>query len=62
MGTLLLVMLKNALYLTINQIEPTGPGIFNFPIKNLGKTSSEFDYEEFVEYEKTLENERYVNL
>ena len=39
---------------TINQIEPTGPGIFNFPVKDLGKTPKEFKYEEFLEYEQTL--------
>ena len=40
--------------LTINQIEPTGPGIFNFPVKNFGKTPSEFDYKAFIKYEQTL--------
>jgi glycosyltransferase involved in cell wall biosynthesis len=39
---------------TINQIEPTGPGIFNFPVKDLGKHPNEFKYEEFLEYELTL--------
>ena len=29
---------KERSVLTINQIEPTGPGIFNFPVKDLGKT------------------------
>lgn len=42
---------------TINQIEPTGPGIFNFPVKDLGKSPSEFDYEAFLEYELTLRSE-----
>jgi glycosyltransferase involved in cell wall biosynthesis len=40
--------------LTINQIEPTGPGIFNFPVKDLGKHPREFRYEEFLEYEQNL--------
>lgn len=40
--------------LTINQIEPTGPGIFNFPVKDLGKHPREFKYEEFLKYEQTL--------
>jgi glycosyltransferase involved in cell wall biosynthesis len=40
--------------LTINQIEPIGPGIFNFPIKDLGKHPNEFKYEEFLQYELTL--------
>ncbi len=39
---------------TVNQIEPTGPGIFNFPVKDLGKTPKEFKYEEFLEYEQTI--------
>jgi len=41
---------------TINQIEPTGPGIFNFPVNNLGKQPSEFRYDEFIEYEQTIRN------
>jgi GT2 family glycosyltransferase len=40
--------------LTINQIEPTGPGIFNFPVKDLGKHPREFKYEEFLKYESTI--------
>ena len=39
---------------TINQIEPIGPGIFNFHVKDLGKTPKEFKYEEFLEYEQTV--------
>jgi glycosyltransferase involved in cell wall biosynthesis len=39
---------------TINQIEPTGPGIFNFHVKDLGKSPKEFKYEEFLEYEQTV--------
>ena len=41
---------------TINQIEPTGPGIFNFPVKDLGKHPQEFNYEEFLKYEPTIRN------
>ena len=37
--------------ITINQIEPTGPGIFNFHVKDLGKTPDEFNYDDFVLYE-----------
>jgi glycosyltransferase involved in cell wall biosynthesis len=40
--------------LTINQIEPTGPGIFRFPVKDLGKHPNEFQYKEFIEYEQTI--------
>ena len=39
---------------TLNQIEPTGPGIFKFPVKNLGKSPSTFKYGEFIKYEKTI--------
>lgn len=44
--------------LTINQIEPTGPGIFNFPVKDLGKHPNEFKYEEFLKYEQSLRVEK----
>jgi glycosyltransferase involved in cell wall biosynthesis len=42
---------------TINQIEPTGPGIFDFPVKDLGRCPQEFKYEEFLEYELTIRRE-----
>ncbi len=45
---------KSGSVLTINQIEPTGPGIFNFPVKDLGKHPREFKYEEFLKYEPTI--------
>jgi len=40
--------------LTINQIEPTGPSIFKFHIKDFGKKPSEFQYENFITYEPTI--------
>jgi len=40
--------------LTLNQIEPTGPGIFNFPVKDLGESPKEFKYEEFIDYECSI--------
>jgi glycosyltransferase involved in cell wall biosynthesis len=43
--------------LTINQIEPTGPGIFNFPVKDFGKTPSEFKYNDFISYEPSIRKE-----
>ena len=49
---------KERSVLTINQIEPTGPGIFNFPVKDLGKTPEEFDYDGFIKYEKTLRQDK----
>lgn len=45
------------LCLTINQIEPTGPGIFNFPVKDLGKSPQEFKYDEFISYEQSIRND-----
>ena len=38
---------------TLNQIEPTGPGIFNFQVKDFGRTPEEFDYKGFIEHEMT---------
>ncbi len=43
--------------LTINQIEPTGPGIFNFPVKDFGKIPSEFKYNDFISYEPSIRKE-----
>ncbi len=40
--------------ITINQIEPVGPSIFNFNIKDLGKDPKSFKYSEFLEYEPTI--------
>jgi O-antigen biosynthesis protein len=37
--------------LTVDQIEPTGPGMFKFLVKDLGKTAEEFQYDEWLEYE-----------
>lgn len=39
---------------TVNQIEPTGPGIFNFPVHDLGKSPNNFQYNTFLEYEQTI--------
>jgi len=47
---------SNAVY-TINQIEPNGPGIFNFPVKDLGRHPDNFKYDEFLSYEQTLRSE-----
>ena len=30
--------------LTVDQFEPTGPGMFNFPVRDLGQTVEEFEY------------------
>ena len=50
--------LKENQVLTINQIEPTGPGIFNFLVSDFGRTPSEFKYEDFLEYEKTISKDK----
>ena len=42
--------------ITLNQIEPTGPGIFNFPVKDFGRKPSEFKYKEFIEYENSIKS------
>ena len=46
--------LKEKSVLTLNQIEPEGPGIFNFPVKDLGRTPEEFKYDEFIKYEQSI--------
>ncbi len=40
--------------LTINQIEPTGPGMFNFPVLDCGQTIETFDMEKFIDEERKL--------
>lgn len=40
--------------MTIEQIEPIGPSIFGFHIKDFGKKPSEFRYEEYINYEPTI--------
>jgi glycosyltransferase involved in cell wall biosynthesis len=44
--------------LTVNQIEPTGPGMFHFPVVDCGKTIETFDMEAFVKVEKELSHNR----
>ena len=46
--------LKEKSVLTLNQIEPTGPGIFNFPVKDFGTSPDNFKYEDFLEYEVSI--------
>ena len=40
--------------LTVNQIEPTGPGMFNFPVMDCGQTVETFDMEKFIDEERRL--------
>lgn len=39
---------------TPNQIEPTGPGIFGFPVKDFGRTSDTFRFDEYIEWEQSI--------
>jgi O-antigen biosynthesis protein len=55
---LILEKAQDGFVFTINQIEPTGPGIFKFPVKDLGKHPRDFKYEEFLQYELTLRNDK----
>ena len=48
---------KEKTVLTLNQIEPTGPGIFKFPVKDFGSNPKEFKYNEFIEYEKSIKKD-----
>ena len=49
--------LKKGEVLTINQIEPTGPGIFNFPVKDFGGID-DFDYEGYLKYEEEIRKDK----
>jgi GT2 family glycosyltransferase len=40
--------------LTVNQIEPTGPGMFNFPVMDFGHSVDTFQYESYLENEQTI--------
>jgi len=45
---------KSDYILSINQIEPTGPSIYNFTIKDFGQNIEQFRFEEFKVFEKTI--------
>lgn len=45
--------------LTINQIEPSGPGIFNFPVKDFGPVE-EFDYEGYLKYNEEISSDKFT--
>jgi len=40
--------------ITPNQVEPTGPGIFKFPVKDFGRTSDTFRFDEYIKWEQTI--------
>lgn len=42
------------LVVTVNQIEPTGPGMFNFPVHDCGTTVENFDLARFMEIERDI--------
>ena len=44
--------------LTLNQIEPDQPGLFNFHVKDFGRTPKMFDYTQFVAYEQSIRKEK----
>ena len=47
---------KEGEVITVNQIEPTGPGIFNFPVKDFGRTPEDFNYNAFLDYEVAMKS------
>lgn len=44
--------------ITVNQIEPTGPGMFNFPVVDCGHTVETFDMEKFSISDKQLSSNK----
>ena len=46
--------------MTIEQIEPTGPSIFGFHIKDFGKKPIDFKYDEFINYEPTIRQNKFT--
>jgi len=48
--------------LTIDQFEPTGPGMFHFPVKDLGKTVEDFRYSDWLDYEDKWRDDKSTQL
>lgn len=46
--------------MTVNQLEPTGPGMFNFPVLDLGQSTDIFQYEEYLKQELNYSNDMVV--
>jgi len=46
--------------MTIEQIEPTGPSIFGFHIKDFGKKPIDFKYDEFINYEPIIRQNKFT--
>jgi glycosyltransferase involved in cell wall biosynthesis len=45
--------------LTINQVEPA-PSIFNFIEKDFGRTAEDFDYDGWLEFESSIQDQKYT--
>lgn len=52
------LMKDNNCVVTVNQIEPTGPGMFNFPVMDLGQNVDTFQYEVFIEKEISVSKKK----
>ena len=57
--TLIEEELREGEVLTINQIEPSGPGIFNFPVKDFGPME-DFDYEGYISYNEEISSDKFT--
>ena len=53
--------LQNNFILTPNQIEPTGPSIYNFKFYNFGETADNFNLEKFIENEPNFREDKMTN-
>ena len=42
--------------LTVDQVEPVGPGMFNFDVHDLGQTADTFQYDEWLNYEYQIQS------
>lgn len=47
--------------LTVDQIEPTGPGMFNFPVRDFGQTVETFDYDRWLAHEVLMSEDMSVD-
>jgi len=47
---------------TINQVEPTGPSIYNFVIRDFGKNLEEFQYDKFLQDESTFRSKTDLSI
>lgn len=47
--------------LTVNQIEPTGPGLYQFPVMDCGQDVDTFDMDTFLKTERSLSKKSFTN-